>query len=119
MKKIALALATGVVAGGVDILPMVINKMDWYSISSAFIHWIALGIIIPYVSWKIASWVKGVVIAVITSLPVILIVAKEDVTAIPPMLIFSVILGALLGFIGNKLPKSQSYVHIAPAETNR
>jgi hypothetical protein len=35
------------------------------------------------------------------------------------MLIFSLILEALLGFISNKLPKSQSRVHIVPEETNR
>jgi len=119
MKKIVFALATGVIAGGVDILPMVLNKMDWYSTSSAFVHWIALGIIIPYVSWKIVPWAKGVVIAVITSLPIMLIVAKEDVTAIAPMLIFSVVLGALLGFCSNKLPKNQKLPHIAQNKENR
>lgn len=96
-------MLSGIVAGGIDILPMVLKKMDRYSILSAFVHWVVLGVIIPYVNWNMHPSVRGLIIAVISAIPIMLIVAKEDVQAVIPMLIFSVILGLLLGFVSSKL----------------
>jgi phosphate starvation-inducible membrane PsiE len=103
MKTFLFALLSGIVAGGIDILPMVLKKMDRYSILSAFVHWVVLGVIIPYVNWNMHPSVRGLIIAVISAIPIMLIVAKEDVQAVIPMLIFSVILGLLLGFVSSKL----------------
>ena len=103
MKTFLFAMLSGIVAGGIDILPMVLKKMDRYSILSAFVHWVVLGVIIPYVNWNMHPSVRGLIIAVISAIPIMLIVAKEDVQAVIPMLIFSVILGLLLGFVSSKL----------------
>ena len=103
MKTFLFALLSGIIAGGIDILPMVLQKMDRFSILSAFIHWVILGIIIPYVNWHMYPCVKGLIIAVITAIPIILLVAREDSKAIIPMLISSVVLGIVLGFVSSKI----------------
>jgi hypothetical protein len=103
MKTFVFALLTGIVAGGIDILPMVLKKMDRFSILSAFVHWVVIGIIVPYVNWNMHPCVKGLLIAVMLALPIMLIVAKEDVNAVIPILISSIILGTILGFISSKI----------------
>jgi hypothetical protein len=103
MKTFVFALLTGIVAGGIDILPMVLKKMDRFAILSAFVHWVVIGIIVPYVNWNMHPCVKGLLIAVILALPIMLIVAKEDVNAVIPILISSIILGTILGFISSKI----------------
>ncbi len=103
MKTFLFALLSGIVAGGIDILPMVLRKMDKYSIISAFVHWSILGIIMPYVNWNFHPCIKGLLISVLTAIPVIIIVAKDDIKAVIPIFISSIVLGAILGFVSSKL----------------
>ncbi|GEM_PF-2934108 len=64
-------------------------------------HWLALGIIIPYVSWNVAPWLKGLVLAELLALPIIAMVIKEDARAWLPISLFSAALGAMVGRAGS------------------
>jgi len=100
MNEILIALVIGIIAGTIDIIPMIIQKMDKYANLSAFFHWLVLGLIIPFVSWDIAPWLKGLIIAEMSAVPVLLIVAPNDKKAIIPILIMSAILGIGVGLAG-------------------
>ncbi len=100
MNEILIALIIGIVAGIIDVIPMIIQKTDKYANLSAFFHWVVLGLIIPFVSWNIAPWLKGLIIAEITVIPILLIVAPEDKKAIIPITIMSAILGVGVGLAG-------------------
>jgi len=100
MNNILVALAIGIVAGIIDVVPMIIQKLDRYACASAFVHWVALGLIIPFVDWDIQPWLKGMLIAVLSTLPVMIIVFPKDRKAIIPMTLFSSVLGALVGITG-------------------
>lgn len=104
MKKInfLIALFIGAIAGMVDVIPMILQDLNLYACSSAFIHWLALGTIIPYVAWNVKPWLKGLVIAELTSLPIAIIVAEKEPISIIPILLFSAVLGILVGIAGNK-----------------
>jgi Mn2+/Fe2+ NRAMP family transporter len=100
MINILIALAIGITAGIIDVIPMLIQKLDKRANWSAFIHWVVLGLIIPFVSWKIDPWLKGLIIGELAAIPIILIVAKEDKKAMIPILIFSAILGIGVAIAG-------------------
>jgi hypothetical protein len=100
MKEILIVLLIGIIAGTIDVIPMIIQKMDKYANLSAFAHWIVLGLIIPFVSWNIAPWLKGLIIAEISAIPILLIVAPNDKKAIIPISIMSAILGIGVGLAG-------------------
>ncbi len=100
MKNILIALAIGIVAGIIDVIPMMIQKMNKTANLSAFAHWVVLGLIIPFVSWAVEPWLKGVIIAVISAVPVLIIVGEEDKKAILPITVMSIILGAGIGLAG-------------------
>jgi len=102
MNDIFIAMIIGLAAGLIDIIPMIIQKLDKRDTISAFVHYFALGLIIPFVSWGIASWITGVVIALLTSIPIMIIVYPRDKKAIIPMIVFSLILGAGIGIAGAK-----------------
>jgi phosphate starvation-inducible membrane PsiE len=99
MKTVLLALLSGIIAGGIDVLPMVLRKMDKYSILSAFIHWVIVGLILPYLNWNMHPTLKGMLFAILTAIPIMLLVAKDDLQAVIPILLFSLVLGASLGFV--------------------
>lgn len=102
MKNILIALMIGIVAGIIDVIPMVIQRLDIYSCVSAFIHWIVLGLVIPYVTWNIKPWLKGLLIAELTAIPIMIIVYPDEPISIFPMIVFSAILGACVGIAGEK-----------------
>lgn len=102
MKKIRIALGLGTVAGLVDITPMLLMNLSTHAIASAFVHWVVLGLIIPFVNWNLRSWVKGMLIATLAALAVMILVAETNITDIIPMILSSLILGALIGLFGKK-----------------
>ncbi len=102
MNDIYIALLIGIIAGILDVVPMIIQKLDKYASLSAFIHWVVLGMIIPYVNWDMQPWCKGIVIALLTAIPIMIIVYQQDKKALMPMTIFSLILGAGVGLAGAK-----------------
>lgn len=100
MNSILIALLIGVIAGLIDVIPMLIQKLDKFACWSAFIHWVVLGLIIPFVNWDMAPWLKGIMIAGLTAIPILIIVFPKDKKAVLPIVGFSVILGAGVGAAG-------------------
>jgi predicted permease len=104
MRSILFTLLIGVIAGGIDILPMVKMKLSKYAIASAFVFYF----FVPYIIFNlyllgIPWWIKGTIITPILALPVLLIVSQTDKKAIVPMLMNSIVLGTLIGIIGHFL----------------
>lgn len=102
MNHLFIALIIGVAAGIIDVVPMIIQKMDRYSCISAFVHWVVLGLIIPFTTWEVQPWLKGLIIAELTAIPLMIIIYPQDPKALIPMIIFSAILGIGIGLAGSK-----------------
>ena len=100
MNKIFIALIIGIIAGTIDVIPMIIKGIDKYACISAFVQWIVLGLIIPYVNWDIQPWLKGLIIAEISALPIMILVFAKEPKSLIPIMIFSAILGILIGIFG-------------------
>ncbi len=101
MRMFLLSILLGVGAGIIDIAPMVLKKLDKYSILSAFIQWVVLGVIISYSNvFGLESWLNGLVVAELLSLPIAILVMKNDRESVPVILIMSAVLGSLVGLIG-------------------
>ncbi|MBP2644805.1 MAG: hypothetical protein H6Q75_245 [Firmicutes bacterium] len=105
MKKFLLSLVLGLFAGIIDVIPMIAQGLDWYSNISAFIHWIIMGVIIAYTVFDIKGWLKGLIVAEISSLPIAILVFQHDANAVIPIFVMSAILGSLIGFLSSKYVK--------------
>ena len=101
MTNYLIALAIGIAAGIIDVVPMLLQKMDKFSCLSAFFHWVVLGLIIPFVHWEnMAPWLKGLIIGELSAIPMILLVFPQDRKAVLPMIVFSAILGIAVALTG-------------------
>jgi len=105
MKKLFISILIGTIAGLIDIIPMIVQGLNRYANSSAFFHWVALGIIISYISMDIRGWLKGLIIAEISSIPIAIIVAQNDPVSVIPIIIMSAILGSLVGFFSGRFAR--------------
>ena len=97
MSKLIVSIIIGIMAGIVDVIPMIIQKLDKHANWSAFIHWVIMGVIISYIQIPVSPWLKGLIVAELSALPVVIIVSKEDQKAIIPIVVMSAILGVLVG----------------------
>ena len=102
MNDFLIAIIIGTVAGLIDVIPMIIMKLEKVANISAFVHYFVLGLIIPFVNWGIEPWLKGIIISFLSALPVMIIVYPKDKKALIPMIVFSLILGAGIGIAGAK-----------------
>jgi len=97
MSRLFISLGIGVIAGVIDVVPMMIQKLDKYSSVSAFIQWIVLGFLISYIQVPVASWLKGIIIAELAALPIMILQLKSDPKSVIPIAVMSAILGAVVG----------------------
>ncbi len=102
MKNISIALLIGICAGIIDVIPMIIQKLDWHADVSAFLFWVALGVVIPYVSWNIKSWLKGLIVAELFAIPIIVITLTTGFGSVFPIMVMSALLGTLVGIVSKK-----------------
>ena len=105
MNKIFVARIIGIIAGTIDVIPMIIQRIDKYACISAFVQWIVLGLIIPYVNWDMQPWLKGLLIGEMAALPILILVFAKDPKSVIPIILFSAILGTMVGLAGAKFIK--------------
>lgn len=101
-KKIFLGLLFGIIAGIIDVIPMIIQKLSWDANLSAFSLWIISGFFIATSRLKINSILKGIIISYLILLPAAILVAWQDLKPLIPMAIMTSLLGGLLGFTIDK-----------------
>jgi hypothetical protein len=81
---------------------LVLQHLNWYANSSAYAHWVILGLLIPFVNWNLASWLKGIVLAILLAIPVIILTFENGFGQVLPILVASAVLGAPGGVAGEK-----------------
>ena len=104
MDILLLSVLIGIAAGIIDIIPMILQKLDKRATISAFLQYFFVSIIIvninlPHIAW----WLQGGLISVALALPVVFIVSTEDKKAVPIILTIAAILGTLIGIAGHFL----------------
>lgn len=99
-----LTLLIGVIAGIIDVLPMIKMKVDKYACLSAFAFYILIPFIIFGVNWfNKLWWLKGGIITFLMAIPIIILVFKEDKKSPLAMTIMSILLGSIIGIVGHFL----------------
>ena len=101
MNTLLLSILIGLVAGLIDIIPMIIRKLNTRATLSAFFQYLFLSIIIlnidlPYIIW----WLEGALISLAFTIPVVLIVSIKEKNSVPIIMANAIILGTLIGIAG-------------------
>lgn len=103
MKKIKIGLLLGIVAGIIDVIPMILQNLTWDANISAFAMWIVVGFLISTSDLKINSIIKGILTAFLVLLPTAILIGWKEPVSLIPITIMTTILGGLLGFSINKI----------------
>lgn len=102
MLKLLTALAIGLGAGVIDVIPMLIQRIDRNSCVAAFVHWVVLAVVIAYVSAPVPDWAKGAIVGLFCALSTVILVAQGDPKSAVPILVMSTVLGGVVGILAGK-----------------
>jgi len=107
MKKKLIGISFGAIAGIIDVIPMVIQKLTWDANLSAFSMWVIIGFFISTIEIKIAPVLKGLMISFMTLLPTAILIGTKEPFTLIPISVMTVILGSLLGFTIENIGKEK------------
>jgi len=111
MKKLIIGIVLGIVAGTIDVIPMIMQNLTWDANISAFSMWIIVGFLISMIDLKINSIIKGILIAFLVLLPSAILIGWKEPISLIPISIMTIILGGLIGFSFNKITERQKRIH--------
>ncbi len=103
MKRMKIGLLLGLVAGIIDVVPMIIQNLTWDANISAFTMWIVVGFLIATIDLKINSIIKGILTAFLVILPTAILIGWKEPASLIPIALMTLVLGGLLGFSINKI----------------
>ena len=103
MKKIKIGLLLGMVAGVIDVIPMIMQNLTWDANISAFTMWIVVGFLIATIDLNINPIIKGILTAFLVLLPTAILIGWKEPVSLIPIVIMTTVLGGLLGFSINKI----------------
>jgi hypothetical protein len=104
-NNIVLGVSLGVVMGILDVIPMLMQGLNWDANLSAFFLWVVSGFMLATSNLKLKPVIKGIVIAFLCLLPSIFIIGWYEPISLLPIGMMTLVLGALLGFSYGKLAK--------------
>jgi len=105
LNKYIAGIFLGVIAGVIDVTPMLLMKLPWTANLSAFLMWVVIGFLIVTSALKINSILKGLLISFCVLLPLLVIIGAQNLIDLIPVIIMTLILGSLLGYFVGKIIK--------------
>ncbi len=103
MKKILIGISLGAIAGVLDVIPMIIQKLTWDANISAFSMWIIIGFLLTIIKIKINSILKGILISFLVLTPSAILIGWKEPLSLIPIAIMTLILSSLLGLVMGKI----------------
>ncbi|MBU0466624.1 MAG: hypothetical protein KJ718_05985 [Nanoarchaeota archaeon] len=99
MEKKILGLLLGFLAGIIDLIPMLIQKLTWDANLSALSLWIISGFLIAVSNLKMKGFIKGVVISFLVLIPALFLIGWNEPFSLLPIIVMTLLLGSILGFL--------------------
>jgi hypothetical protein len=107
-KNRMVGIVLGTIAGILDVVPMIIQKLSWDANLSAFSMWVIVGLIISSIDFKVPSILKGVFVSFLILLPTAILIAWKEPFSLLPISIMTLLLGGGLGFAIDKTIKGKA-----------
>jgi hypothetical protein len=97
MKKAMIGIVFGIVAGVIDAVPMLLQKLTWDAVLSAFSMWVVIGLFVSLHQFKIPVLLGSVITAFLVLAPAAILIAWKEPFSLVPISIMTLVLSSLLG----------------------
>ncbi len=100
--KVKAGIIFGVIAGIIDVVPMILQGLTWDANLGAFSLWVIVGFMISTSNLKINAVLKGILISFLLLIPSAILIGWHQPASLIPISIMTLILGSLLGYFINR-----------------
>ncbi len=104
-RRIMTGILIGAIAGLIDIIPMIWQKLTWDADISAFLLWVVVGFMIATSNLRWPGVIKGIVVSFLCLLPSVFIIGGKEPFSLLPIFVMTLILGTSVGYAFHKLVK--------------
>jgi len=104
-KKTITGLFIGLIAGLIDLIPMIIQKLTWDANLSAFSMWVIIGYFLSISSFGLKGILKGIVLSFLVLLPNLFLIGWHEPAPLVPVIGMTLILGSLSGYFYQRIIK--------------
>lgn len=98
MNKTVKGIIFGIIAGIIDLIPMIFQKLSMDANLSAFSLWIISGYLIANTQIGLKGVAKGILISFLVLIPSAILIGWKEPTSLVPISFMTIILGGLLGY---------------------
>ncbi len=102
MDRIHLGILLGILAGIIDVIPMIMQNLTWDANISAFSLWVISGFLIATTNLRIKGIMRGIIIPFLVLLPSAILIGWKEPYSLIPIFVMTLILGSALGFLIEK-----------------
>jgi len=101
-NKIKYGIGIGIIAGILDVIPMILQKLTWDANLSAFSMWVIIGFILAISELRLNGIFKGIMVSFLILLPSAILIGWKEPISLLPISVMTLILGSLSGYIIDK-----------------
>lgn len=98
MNKTVKGIVFGIIAGIIDLVPMIFQKLSMDASLSAFFMWVISGYLIAHTKIGLKGVFKGIVISFLVLIPSAILIGWKEPISLIPISIMTLILGGILGY---------------------
>ncbi len=102
ISKIKAGIIFGIIAGVIDVVPMIFQELTWDANLSAFLLWVIAGFMIATSNLKIGGALKGILISFLLLTPSAVLIGWNQPASLVPICAMTLILGSSLGYLINR-----------------
>ena len=103
MNKLIKFLVVGVIIGIIDVIPMILMKLTWDANISAFTMWVVISYLVYCSNQNINQIIKSIIISFLVLFPNAILIGWNNPMGLVPVIIMTLILSILMGFITGKI----------------
>ncbi|MBI9102447.1 MAG: hypothetical protein JEY99_08540 [Spirochaetales bacterium] len=103
MKRILIILFVGLIAGVLDLIPLLFVETPLFNKLSIIVFWLVASFIISSTKIYKNSIVNGLILSILLMLPTALAVSATNPKDFIPMMFMAIFLGPLVGYATGKL----------------
>ena len=102
MKRTALGALLGLVAGILDVAPMIARGLPWSANISAFTMWVVVGVLVAVTDLRLPAVLHGIVVAFLVLAPSAVLIGAVEPMSLVPISIMTLVLGSAVGLAARR-----------------
>ena len=102
LRKMIIAVVIGLIAGLLDLIPLVMVGAPLLNMASILMFWVVTGLFVANVTLLKNSILNGLVLSTLNMLPLVMVIYTINPKDFLPMLSMAIILGPLVGYLNGR-----------------